>query len=120
MALRISSYIINTNTGEKEYFLLEPGQHLGGFEDSREKFWGSPVMEALGLTLLPTLKHRDLHVKGPQLDALENEATLVLANLPLILPNIPYDESFVRQRIGNVLLAVQNAKRGQNGGVIIE
>lgn len=118
MTIRVDAYVINPETGKMETLDSEPGEHLAGIEDNRYNFWGSDIMSELGLSLILTIRERTLNVKGDELNKLEAELRIILSNLDTVLLRVPYDESFIRQRTGNVLLAIEKARKC-NGGVVI-
>ncbi len=110
MSLRISVKCINGD-GQKHNLRLQPGKHLGGFEVSRYNFWGADIMRQLGLVLLPQLKEGGfILVGGDELTQLEREATLIQANVELVLQHTPYDQQFVMGRTDNILHAIQKAR----------
>jgi hypothetical protein len=95
-----------------------PHNDLAGFEASRHRLWGAPVMLKLGLELLPSLAEYDLYVENEQLDQLKAELETILAALPELTSATHHDEEFIRFRVGNIAEAIRLA-RAAGGGVYI-
>lgn len=76
-------------------------------------------MQQLGLVLLPRLSEGGfILISGEALAQLEHEATLIQANVDLILQHTPYDQQFIMGRTDNILHAIHKA-REVNGEVMI-
>src|SRR5262245_45753381 len=121
MTLSIDVSYTDPETGENRYYNLgaaATGGDLMGFESFRHEYPGSPVMEQLGLRLLPMLKFRDLLVGGDELDALEREALTIQQNAEFVMEHINPDPIFLWHRTNNILRAVKIA-RELNGKVSI-
>ena len=93
-----------------------PRTDLAGPESWRQKVYGAPVTRALGLQLLPTLKSQDIHAEGADLDLLEREVRVLLANTAR-WPQVALDS--LRARLLNILEAVRLARTVPRGGVYV-
>lgn len=93
-----------------------PRNDLAGPERWRVKVYGAPVARALGLRLLPTLASQDIHAEGPDLDVLEREVRVLLANTAR-WPHIDLDG--LRSRLLNILEAIRLARSVPGGGVYL-
>ncbi len=118
MSLWVDVDCIDEN-GDKTDIDLGSGGHLMGFESFRYSVWGAPIMEKLGLSLLPSLaKTAFIFVEGDKLDQLQVEALTIQENVELVIEHIPADEQFIMHRTNNVIRAVDIAK-GCGGTVMI-
>lgn len=83
MSLDIGVRVYDTQSGQWVWIELDAGYQLMGFEVFRQQLWGTEIMKALGLELLPSLGDGAyLVIKTPDdITRLENEAHLIRANL---------------------------------------
>lgn len=100
--------------GQWQLIELDDEGHLAGHEVARVQLWGAPIMQQLGLKLLPQLASgQPLMVEtATQLNQLETEARSVLDNIVLINDNTTYprDRHILIQRAENILQAALIAK----------
>lgn len=116
MSLVTHAYVRAPDGATQELPAEPPRNDLAGPERWRVTVYGSEVARALGLTLLPTLTAQDIFAEGPQLDLLEREVQLLLANTGR-WPAISLDE--LRFRLLNILEAVRLARAAPDGGVYL-
>ena len=106
----------------------ESWRTLAGPEDWRTQVYGSLEAKALGLSLLPSLAHRNIDVQGSELDRLAWEIDTLIQNVAL-LPSVavPIIEQLsgtktlfdsMLSRFQNIANAAAEAKQ-LNGGVEI-
>lgn len=105
-------------TGETKDVDLGPGGYMAGVEIARTELWGAYVMYQLELKIIPHLAHGNIHVSGEELDDLEREANIILANMDKITRKVRFDESTISQRTNNILNAIRKA-REVNGTLTI-
>ncbi len=125
MSLNISAYF--RDKSNKVQLLDKPGapETLAGFEDYREKFYGSGVVQSLGCEVLPKLAKGDLYAEGAELDALEREVRLLLGKLSTLAESLGWSgkegQDHYGFRLNNILRAVERARNhpSGNGGVYI-
>jgi hypothetical protein len=118
MTLAVYAYTRRAD-GTMEHIKTEHPKTLAGFEVCRHDLWGADVMDTLGLSLLPTLKTRNIEAEGKDLEQLEREVKIVLSNLQLIHKHTQYSEDYIQFRAQNILDAIECAK-SLNGGVSID
>lgn len=119
MTLSIFVSYIDEMTGEEKRVDLGPGGDLAGVEVARSEFWGLPIMEELGLQIIPSLKYQDIFASGEELDTLEHEANIILENISVIVANQKMNAlDYFTHRVTNILKAVAKA-REVNGEVNI-
>jgi len=118
MSLLVNAY---TRGDGGEMVILEPKDHseeLAGFEVFRKTFYGGQSARSLGLRLLPVLADADLYVEGPDLDALQSEAEVVLQNIDHFVDEAGAEAETLRFRVQNIVNATVRA-RTANGGVVV-
>jgi hypothetical protein len=120
MTLTVDVYRRDEATGDPTYLELDPGKELAGVENYRWRFWGAPVMESLGLSLLPLLRVQygvSTEADG-SLDQFEHEAQIILENADLLEEQTTVPAKNIRHYAGNILSAIAQA-RAINGHVIV-
>ena len=119
MSLRVGPFTRDPVTGKMQFIKVDPGKDLAGFEVYRHEFWGTTIMQELGLKLLPTLGDGIwLVIENEELDSLEEEALIILRNAALIAQKAAPDQTHVEFYANNILNAIRIA-REVNGGVQI-
>jgi len=116
LSLQLSVYYHDEITGEEKSVPLD--SDVFGWESSRKRLWGQPILRELGLVLLPKLGDGAwLNIAGEELNQLELEANLILENIGTILQRIPNDQvrlyggkSIVQEYATNLLEAVKKAR----------
>jgi hypothetical protein len=114
MSLWLTVRALNSTTGKSESLELPPGYHLMGFESFRQELWGTDIMKALGLELLPSLGDGAYLVLDTpeQIAQLEHEAELIRDNIDKVLqalgPDLVY--SLERTYLRNLFNAVTVAR----------
>lgn len=93
----------------------EPHNELAGFESTRWSFYGSEYTRSLGLVLLPTLAHANIHASGDELDVLEREVRILLDHLDFV-----EDRTYWSFRLNNILEAVRRAKAVLDGRGVVD
>ena len=94
----------------------EPRNDLAGPESWRVTVYGAPVSRGLGLRLLPTLAAGDIHAEAAEIEALEREVHVLLANTAR-WPEINLDS--LRFRLLNILESCRLARTVPGGGVYL-
>jgi hypothetical protein len=118
MSLAVSVFAFDKD-GEEIEIELEKGKDLAGFENSRDKLYGSELAEHLGLKLLSQLKHHDLYdIKDEKLNELEAELKTILENIEEFSRVSEFKEEYIKARVQNISDAVQIARQ-VNGTVVI-
>ncbi len=97
-------------SGKYEDIKINKGRDLAGFESSRYKLYGSVLAESLGIKLLAELKYNDLYVGNEKLGQLENELNIILERIKQFSEDSEFEEEYIKERVGNILDAVQMAK----------
>lgn len=115
--------LVNTFTRgpQGELQLAEAAEHseeLAGFENYRQKLYGSATAQSLGLRLLPTLTNSDLYAEGTDVGRLLAEAELALANIELFVSEAGATAENLRPRFQNIANACRQAT-SSGGGVVI-
>jgi hypothetical protein len=87
-----------------------PHNDLAGFESTRLSFYASEHARSLGLSLLPTLAHANIHASGDELELLERDVRLLLDSLD---PGA--DREYWSFRLNNILEAIRLAKEVSDG-----
>ena len=84
---------------------------LGGPEASRQRLWGSSIVESLGLKLMPVLSTGFMmYACGEQLDELEAEMRIIRENAAEISPLVHYNEYSIFAITNNILKAIARAR----------
>lgn len=109
---------IYDKSGEYTEIELDNGKDLAGGERFRFNLYGSNLAESLGFKLLPQLKQHDLYVESQKLDELENELKTILEKVEEFSRVAESELEYVKDRVRNVLNAVQIAKK-VNGVLVI-
>ena len=118
MTLLVNTFI-RTSAGDMD--IVEPDSHadeLAGFESYRHTLYGSRAALALGFQLLPKLKTEDIYAEGVDLERLQTETELALANIELFEDESGGSAETLRFRFENILKAVRQARR-IGGGVVL-
>lgn len=118
MSLKIQAYA-RTEDGQQRALderPREPRNTLAGPESWRHTIYGARVSRALGLKLLPTLTTGDIHAENGELELLEREVHVLLANTAR-WPQINLDS--LRARLLNILEAIRLARTVPRGGVYL-
>jgi hypothetical protein len=120
MSLSVHVWVVDeTEPGKVRVLAAPPGAStLAGFEATRTKLWGSPVVRSLGVSLLPQLAEGDLWVSNDQVEAFAAECALVLANRAAIASASGYDEDYIESRLTNMVDAARRALDA-HGGVVV-
>jgi hypothetical protein len=113
MTLSVNTYAL-TMDGDRVLFDPEaadaPRNDLFGVEKCRTELWGAPIMQSLGLELLPSLKIGNIYAEFADLETLEAEAQTVLNNLVRIADQTLYATDYIAFRILNLVQAVNKAR----------
>lgn len=112
----VIAFVRTPEGGEQELPVAPSRNDLAGFESWRRQVYGSPAAQALGLALLPLLASQEVYAEGEQLDLLEREVWVMLANTAL-WPDI--DAEGLRFRLLNILEAIRVARETPGAGVYI-
>jgi hypothetical protein len=113
MTLTVSAY---ARTAEGDMLNFDPvatdapRNDLFGYEVCRKELWGAPVMESLGLEILPSLTTGNIYAENAALDQLDTEAQTILKNLAFIADQTLYATDFIAFRILNLVWAVSKAR----------
>jgi hypothetical protein len=113
MSLSVSAYKRNSENELEWLTPAEPFNDLAGFESTRKNFWASEEVRNLGLTLLPTLKERDIWAEGVELIQLESEINILAHALPAL--NSSYGYEYLQFRLSNIKEAIRLAKESLGG-----
>jgi hypothetical protein len=118
MSLTVHAYR-RDSSGSIQFIDEPPGTHVAGFESWRTKVYGSEYVRGLGARLLPLLAETDLFVETPaELDELEADCGLVLANVAEVASAAGDRPDRVALRIGNIQQAIERA-REHDGYVVV-
>jgi len=116
------SLIVNTYkrlpAGGMDIIEVAHAEEVAGFERCRHDLWGHEFVLSLGLALLPSLVHTDIHAEGEALDLLEREAGQIIVHVAGIAEATQYRADYITSRCQNILAAVRRA-REIGGGVVI-
>jgi hypothetical protein len=120
VTLSVDVWVVDeTDTGKIRILEVPEGDSdLAGFEVTRTKLWGSPVVRSLGAALLPQLAEGDLWVSHDLVEAFAAECARLLANLAMIAAASGYGEDYVQVRLTNMLVAARRAFQ-VGGGVVV-
>ena len=120
MSLSVDVWVVDETEPDKIRVLAVPSDasDLAGFETTRTKLWGSPVVRSLGVSLLPRLADGDLWVSNDQVEAFAAECALVLANRTAIASASGYGEEYIESRLANMVDAARRALDA-HGGVVV-
>ncbi|WAS97965.1 hypothetical protein [Nannocystis punicea] len=116
MTLITHAYVREADGGMRTLDAEPPRNDLAGPERWRVTVYGSDAARALGLTLLPTLATEDVYAEGEELDVLEREIQVMLANTAR-WPAIGLEQ--LRFRFFNILEAIRLARAEAHGGVYV-
>src|SRR5688572_4684603 len=93
---------------------------LAGHESSRRDLWGSDAAISLGLSLLPSLRTKDLYAEGDDLARLEKEVQTLLEHIESVSEQTRCGADYIRERAQNILAAIKRAREfGPDAGVVI-
>ncbi|GIF77955.1 hypothetical protein [Asanoa siamensis] len=117
MSLLVHAYVRGP-AGEMLFLDGPAGSDLAGPSTARTGIYGAPCVVALGARMLPMLATQDVYAEtAAELDALDADCALLLANLDYVAASVGRDPDFVARRLRNIAAAITRARKA--GGAVV-